>query len=100
MKQLNLRVDDDISEAFYQFCKRNGIRPYELLGSIIDFYGRGEILTQKAERKELTQEEAMIELGHIIRDIKSYARANGEFKKAISTLLEPHGVKVDQLGLI
>lgn len=100
MKQINLRVKDEIAEAFYQFCERNQLRPYDLLGSIVDFYGRGEILTRKAEQQELIPEEALVQFGHIIADIKNYAKANGEFKKALSSLLEPYGVKIEQLGLI
>lgn len=100
MRQLTMRVEDQIADAFYEFCNRQHIKPYELLGSIVDFYGRAEILTRKAEQKEFTRAEAMIELGRIVADMKHLAKANGEFKKAIGDMLEPHGVKIEELGLI
>ena len=94
-----MRVEDDIAEAFYRFCDRLQMKPYDLLGSIVDFYGRAEVLTRKAERKELTRADTLIELGHIVADVKSLAKANGEFKKAIGDMLEPHGITIDELGL-
>jgi len=99
MKQLGLRVDDEIAEAFYKFCDRVGIKPYELLGSIVDFYGRAEILARKAEQKQITRAETLIELGRIVTDMKSFARANGEFKQAIGDMLKPHGITLGDLGL-
>jgi len=99
MKQLTMRVADNVAEAFYQFCDRLQIKPYDLLGSIVDFYGRAEVLTRKAERKELTRADTLIELGHIVADMKSLAKANGEFKKVIGDMLEPHGITIDELGL-
>jgi hypothetical protein len=100
MKQLTMRVDGEIAEAFYKFCDRLRIKPYDLLSSIVDFYGRAEILTRKVERRELTRAEVLIELGRIVADMKKFANANGEFKKAIGDMLEPHGIKFDELGVI
>jgi len=65
----------------------------------VDFYGRAEVLTRKADRKELTRADTLIELGHIVADMKSMAKANGEFKKVIGDMLEPHGITIDELGL-
>jgi len=100
MRQLTTRVEDHIADAFYQFCKRQEIKPYDLLGSIIDFYGRAEILTRRHEKRELTQDQALVELGRLVSDMKKLAKANGEFKKAIGDMLEPYGVKIEQLGLL
>ncbi len=100
MKQLTMRVDEEIAEAFYKFCDRLRIKPYDLLSSIVDFYGRAEILTRKVERREVTRAEVLIELGRIVGDMKKFANANGEFKKAIGDMLEPHGIKFDELGVI
>lgn len=97
MKQLTMRVEDEVADAFYQFCERQRITPYELLGSIVGFYGRGEMLTRKAEQKEVTREEALIELGRIVADMQRLARANGEFREAIAELLEPYGVTLSNL---
>lgn len=100
MRQINTRVEDPIAEAFYGFCQRLGMKPTVLLGSIIDFYGRSEILTRKAEAGKVTREEALIELGRIVADMRSLAKANGEFKEALGDMLEPHGIKIEELGAI
>ncbi len=100
MKQINFRVDDSIGEAFSAFCQRIDTRPGALLGSIVDFYGRCEILAQKAAAKKVNREEALIELGRIVADMRSLAKANGEFKKFLADMLEPHGIKIEELGAI
>jgi len=100
MRQINFRVEDPIAEAFFTFCHRIRIRPTALLSSIVDFYGRSEILTRKAEEKKITREEAIIELGRIVADMRSLAKANGEFKKVLGDMLEPHGIRIDELGAI
>ena len=100
MRQINIRVEDAIGEAFYGFCTRLGMKPTVLLNSIVDFYGRSEILTRKAEEKEITREEALIELGRIVADMRSLAKANGEFKKVLGDMLEPHGIRIEELGAI
>ena len=100
MRQINVRVEDPIAKAFYSFCQRLGMKPTVLLGSIVDFYGRSEILTRRAEKGKATRDEALIELGRIAGDMRSFAKANGEFKKALGDMLEPHGIKVEELGVI
>jgi len=100
MRQINVRVEDPIAEAFFAFCHRIGIRPTALLSSIIDFYGRSQILTRKSEEKRVTREEALIELGRIVADMRSLAKANGEFKKVLGDMLEPHGIRIEELGAI
>jgi len=97
MKQINVRIDDELGEAFYRFCQSQGTTPYGLLNAIIGFYSRGQILSEKAKSKALTQDEALIELGRIVADMKKFARANGGFTKAVSELLKPHGVTLNQL---
>jgi hypothetical protein len=97
MKQINIRVDDKIGGAFYEFCKDQGITPYELLSSIIGFYGRGKMLTQKMDDEALSQEEVLVELGHIISDMQRFSQANGEFLEAIAVLLKPYGIDFDNL---
>ncbi len=97
MKQINVRMDDTLGEAFYRFCDGQGTTPYELLNAIVGFYSRGQILTEKAKKKALTQDEALVELGRIVADMKKFAQANGEFTKAVADLLKPHGVTLDKL---
>jgi hypothetical protein len=97
MKQINVRVDDSLGQAFYRFCERQRVTPYELLNAIIGFYSRGQILTEKAEGGNLGRDEALIELGQIVSDMKKFAKANGEFTDAVADLLQPHGVTITQL---
>jgi hypothetical protein len=99
MKQLNLRVEDQMAEAFYRFCEKVQVKPYELLGAIVDFYARAQILSEKVERQGLDQAEALIELGRIVAGMKSFAKANGEFKLAVGDMLKPYGVTLGELGL-
>lgn len=97
MKQLNLRVEDEILKAFYDFCKKQGTTPYQLLGSIVSFYGRAMILRSRMDENKISQEEALIELGHILEDVRRFARANGEFREAVTSLLKPYGITLDRL---
>ena len=99
MRQINVRMDDQIADAFYRFCRRLDIEPTRLLRSFIGVYGRFEILMQRVEGKELSREEAFIELGRILADVKEVGRANGEFKGTIEKLLEPYGVQLSELGM-
>ena len=98
MKQVGIRVDSEIADAFYRFCRRLGMRPSVLLTSIIDFYGRSEILAERFERHQITKAETLVELGQIIADMQKLSQANGEFKRAVGDLLEPHGIHVEELG--
>ena len=100
MKQLNMRLDDQIAEAFYRFCERLGMKPTTLLGSIVDFYGRSEILAQKAESGQIDRQGMLVELGKIVADMQKLSRANGEVKTAIGDLLQPYGIRIDELRLI
>ena len=100
MKQINLRMDDQIGEAFYRFCQRQKIKPSALLDSIIDFYGRSEILTEKAENGQISKHEMLVELGQIVADMQKLSKANGELKVAIGHLLQPYDIHIEELGLI
>jgi len=100
LKQITTRVDDTIAEAFYAFCGRLHMSPYDLLSAIIGFYGRAEILTRGVENKTLSRSEALIEIGRIVSDMKKFSNANGEFRKAAGAILEPYGVNIDELGVM
>jgi hypothetical protein len=93
-------MDDQIGEAFYRFCQRQKIKPSALLGSIIDFYGRSEILTEKAENGQISKQEMLVELGQIVADMQKLSKANGELKVAIGHLLQPYDIHIEELGLI
>jgi len=100
LKQINIRLEDHIVEAFYRFCQRQRTRPTALVGSIIDFYGRSQVLTEKMERGQMAKDEMLVQLGQIVADMQKLSKANGEFKKAIGAIIEPYGIKIDELGLI
>ena len=100
VKQINLRIDEEIGEAFYRFCQRQKIKPSALLGSVIDFYGRSEILTEKAEGGQISKHEMLVELGQIVADMQKLSRADGELKVAIGHLLQPYDIDISELGLI
>lgn len=97
MKQLNFRVTDEVGKAFYSFCEGQGVKPYELLEAIVNLYGRGQLIKEKADKKEITADEAFIELGKIMTDAKKMAKANGEFQVALNELLKPYNVKISEL---
>ena len=75
MKQINTRVDDQIADAFYRFCQRQRMKPSALLGAVIDFYGRSEMLAEKAESGQIGKHEMLVELGQIVADIQRLSRA-------------------------
>ncbi|NVM21756.1 MAG: hypothetical protein HWN68_08250 [Desulfobacterales bacterium] len=97
MQQFNIRVEEKIGQSFREFCKGQEITPYELLNAIVGFYGRGELVTEGLKKKTLSQEESLIELGRIVKDMQKFAQANGEFLKAVAALLEPYGIKLSNL---
>lgn len=97
MKQLNFRVDNEIGEAFYDFCDSQGIKPYDLLEAIVNLYGRSQLIKQKMGKGEITQNEAFIELGKIVADAKKMAQANGEFQVALNELLKPYNVSISEI---
>jgi len=96
MKQVNVRVDDELGEALYRFCDRQGITPYDLLRAIVGFYGRGQLLIEKAERRELAPDEALIALSYMIPDRRKFT-PDKKFLGTISELLRRHGVDLRSL---
>jgi len=100
MKEIAISVEDPIAHAFFAFCQRIDIEPTALLSVIVALYGRSEILNRKAEQQELMREEALLETGRIVTDLQSLAKANREFKKVIGQILEPHGISIEELGII
>lgn len=97
MGQINLRVDDKIHEAFYKFCRDQGVSPYAFLESIIGFYGRAQMITQAKKDKALTREQALVESGRLVLDMQKFAQANGEFLEGVAALLKPYGVELANL---
>ena len=100
MRQINIRVDDTIAEAFFRLSKKQGIKPTTLLGTIVDFYGRCEILCEQMERGEIAKDEMLVQLGQIVADMQKFSKANSEFRTAIGALLQPYGIRIDDLGLV
>ena len=48
----------------------------------------------------MAKDEVLVQFGQIVADMQKLSRANGEFKKAIGDVMEPYGIKIDELGLI
>lgn len=100
MIQFSFRVTDEVGESFKNFCEDQGIKPYQLLETIVSFYGRAQLINSKFKEGRLTKEEAFVELGRIMGDAKQFAKANGEFKEAMDRLLKPYGLDTRAFGLM
>jgi hypothetical protein len=99
MKQINLRVEDEIKSAFFRFCERQGIGPYEALVAMIRAWARAELLREKFEAKELDRAGALIELGRLVEDLQKVIRLNGEFRQAVAYAATPYQIGISELGL-
>jgi len=92
-KPLAFKVEREVGDAFWEFCNQKlNIKPYRLLENIINFYGRSYIITKKADKGELSNEDTFIELGKILSDMKELAHANGEFQATLQEVCKPYGI--------
>lgn len=98
MAQFSFRVEDEVGEAFKIFCEDHDIRPYQLLETIVSYYGRAQLINKKFKEGRLTKEEAFVELGRIMGDAKQFAKANGKFCEAMDRLLKPYGLDTKAFG--
>lgn len=97
IKQVNVQVQEELAEGYFRFCREQGISPYNLLVTIISFYGRGQLVKELVDKGEITPDEAFIELGKIMTDAKKMAKANGEFQAALNELLKPYNVSISEI---
>ena len=99
MKQINLRVEDNIKSAFLRFCERQGIGPNEALTTIVRAWAQAELLREKVEAKTLDRSSALIEMGHLVQDLQKITRLNGEFRQAVAFAAAPYQISISELGL-
>ena len=99
MKQINLRVEDEFKSAFFRFCERQSIGPYEALTTIIRAWAQAELLREQIEAKKLDRASALIEVGRLLQDLKKVTRLNGEFRQAVACAAAPYQVDISELGL-
>ena len=99
MKQINLRVEDEIKSAFLRFCKRQGIGPNEALTTIVRAWAQAELLRERVEAKNLDRAIALIELGRLVQDLQKIIRLNGEFRQAVALATALYQVDIKELGL-
>ena len=99
MKQINLRVEDEIKSAFFRFCERQGIGPYEALTTMIRAWAQAELLREQVEARKLDRASALVELGRLIQDLQKVTRLNGEFRQAVACAAAPYQIDISELGL-
>jgi len=99
MKQINLRVEDDIKEAYLRFCKRQGIGPNEALSAIVRAWAQAEILKEQFEAQKLDRTSALVELGRLVQELQKVIKLNGEFRQAVAVAASEFGLNVKELGL-
>jgi len=99
MKQINLRVEDEIKSAFLRFCERQGIGPNEALTAIVRAWAQAELLREKFEAKTLDRAGALMEMGRLVHDLQKVNRLNGEFRQAVAYAAAPYKIGVSELGL-
>ncbi len=99
MKQINLRVEDGIKDAYLRFCKRQGIGPNEALSAIVRAWAQAEILKEQVEENKLDRATALIEMGHLVEDLQKIIKLNGEFRKGLAAAAAEFKVNIKDLGL-
>jgi len=99
MKQINLRVEDEIKSAFFRFCERQGIGPNEALTAIVRAWAQAELLRERIKAGAVDQASALIEMGRLVQDLQKIMRLNGEFRKAVAYAAAPYNINIGQLGL-
>jgi len=99
MKQINLRVEDEIKEAFLRFCRRQGIGPNEALTTIVRAWAQAELLRERIEAETLDRASALMEMGRLVQDLQKIVRLNGEFRQAVACAATPYKIDISELGL-
>ena len=68
MKELKILVNENISEAFYEFCSEHGTDPDNVIQSLVNLYGRVQIDMQKAKEGKLSIDSASQEANEIMAE--------------------------------
>jgi hypothetical protein len=99
MKQINIRVEDEIKSAFLRFCKGQDIGPNEALATIVKTWARAQLLKEKFEAKAIDRTGALMEAGRLIQDLQKFARLDGQFRQAVASAADQYQIKISELGL-
>ena len=99
MKQINLKVEDEIKSAFFRFCERQGIGPNEALTTLVRAWAQAELLREKVEAKTLDRASALVEMGRLVQDLQKVTRLNGEFREAVACAADLYQISISELGL-
>jgi len=99
MKQINLRVEDEIKSAFIRFCERQGIGPNEALTTIVRAWAQAELLREKVEATTLDRASALMEMGRLVQDLQKVTRLSGEFRQAVACAAGLYQIDISELGL-
>ena len=99
MYQINVKVQPELGEAYYRFCRRQEVGHYALLNRMVEGFGRCQLLVEAMRKGNIEQEEALKGLGQILTSLQLVSRLNGQFKADVARFLEPRGLTLDKLGL-
>ena len=99
MKQLNVRVDDDIKDAYFRFCKRQRIGPTEALVAIVRAWGQAELLREAIKKNKLQRGSSLVALGHLVEDTHKVTRLHKQFSETVAVVTAPYNVDIKDLGL-
>jgi hypothetical protein len=99
MKQINLRVEDDIKAAYLRFCNRQGIGPNEALSAIVRAWAQAEILREQVAENKLDRAIAVVQLGRLVKDLQKVVKLNGEFRQAVAAAASEYKLDIKELGL-
>ena len=99
MKQINLRVEDDIKAAYFRFCKRQRIGTTEALVAIVRAWGQAEMLREAVKKNKLDRGSSLVALGRLVEDTQKVTRLNKQFSETVAVVTAPYNVDIKDLGL-
>ena len=70
MKKFKFTVNDDIGDAFYNFCKENDTRPEKMIETLINLFGCAQTAWDGLRKGEVAQEEAITYMKNMTADAK------------------------------
>ena len=98
MKQINIRLEDEVVDNFHSFCNRQGVKGYTFLTTIVMAYAMAESITRQLQAEEIGRPQALLEVGKLARQVQTVAKVNGQFTHMLSALTEQFGVTPADLG--
>jgi hypothetical protein len=74
MKRIKFTVNDDIGDAFYNFCKETDTTPEEMIETLVNLFGSAQTAWGGLRKGEISQEEAITYMRNMTADaIKLYS---------------------------